>query len=205
MSTNGETNVIQNETCDNCEEKPFHYYCEDCSEYLCIECNGDIHKTGKKSRHTRGEVYKRNKILKATEYCMNHRDEELCWFCKTCNYSVCNHCIDDGHKNHDFILSIKMAASLLTQAKDAVGQVMSLIPKTYEALNHLEVLQYDLGAKDVLTFEKANITGTKHVTNREMAISIINDHFHQIEKYNLECRNKTLKALEEYIDEKSNM
>lgn len=35
--------------------------------------------------------------------CDQHRQEEVRFYCKNCNITLCDDCITGPHKNHDFI------------------------------------------------------------------------------------------------------
>jgi hypothetical protein len=61
----------------------------------------------------------------------------------------------------------------LAAAHDVLRNAETKIPPTYKALNKLEELQFDLGPEGVLTFDKPNSSGVKHISSREAAIMVL--------------------------------
>ncbi len=137
--------------------------------------------------------------------CQEHPSEPVAWFCEDCNTCVCNKCVDRNgcHKDHESLLCSSKANTLLAAAQDVLRNAETKIPPTYKALNKLEALQFDLGPEGVLTFEKLNTTGVKHVTSREAAIMVLVQHYETIEKYIRIQKEQKLNELEGLVKAKS--
>lgn len=195
--------------CDNCGEDDFHYYCDECKEHLCIDCNNRNHQKGKKTFHIRSEVYSRQLPIKITDACREHPLEQLFWFCNTCDHSVCNKCCDkDGsHRGHDFVLCSSKANTLIRSLRELMAEATIDLEQAYSALIMLENLLFEIGAENALVLEKPNASDgnlKKHVTTKKSAIAKIDDHFAGIMKLVHIEHQKALNVVEDFVTMKAN-
>ena len=58
-----------NMKCEECEEATAQTHCEDCGQFLCAVCDGNLHRKGKRQAHVRGPV------------CANCAPERPCMSC----------------------------------------------------------------------------------------------------------------------------
>ncbi len=154
-TTKGE---IDESKCDNCQDSEFRYYCTACDGHLCIECNKDIDKKKNRALHEQSEVS--NRVKKAISLsCKVHHGQEMRWFCKSCNHSICEQCCDKNgaHDQHDVILYITMANDLKSEVSKRYNEVAeSKKEPIISALETLETMLYDIGVDGVKDFKKRN-------------------------------------------------
>ena len=98
--------------CGNCEKTSAQsFYCFQCCAFWCEDCNTahNLIKANKTHRVLAIRDFKDEDIenvLKRAVYCQkkHHEKEELKFFCKQCEVSICNTCVVTFHEGHDKVL-----------------------------------------------------------------------------------------------------
>ena len=127
----GEENV----NCDECDEDdPVVSFCPDCNSFLCHACN-DSHNRQKKYR-SHGVVplteLRSNKDPPAIQakvkipLCKEH-DEQLKYYCETCDELVCMYCTMKKHNGHDHDSMKNMASKHRSQLKKVTTPIEGMI------------------------------------------------------------------------------
>ena len=98
--------------CGNCEKRSAEsFYCFQCCAFWCEDCSAahNLIKANKTHRVLAIRDFKDEDIenvLKRAVYCQkkHHEKEELKFFCKQCEVSICNTCVVTFHEGHDKVL-----------------------------------------------------------------------------------------------------
>lgn len=199
---------IDESKCDNCHQADFYYYCEDCNEHLCIECNQVIHQRGKKSQHNRIDSFSRQPQTKPTHACREHLNEQLSWFCKTCNHVVCNKCCDKSgsHRGHDFVLCSGVLDELKDKVNTKYAEVASKESPTREVLFQLESSLCKLGVQNLKTIEKPPLRDEEvSVSSINYVTTEIKTHFNTIRKRIDQLEGMYLELAEETAQSKAQL
>lgn len=193
--------------CENCGEMNFSFFCNECSNYLCVACNNQIHQRGKMVNHHREAV--RIRLKAKLKLCKVHQNEETRWYCNTCNTAICELCYDvnGAHRSHNYSrcatasLPLKRAATERLQSAQAQGD------KAYNVLLQLEALQHALGDPSVFTFDKVpdrnDSSKKEHVSSRANAINIIAKHFRAIRSLVTATEMECLRRVDQEVAAKS--
>ena len=115
-------------------------FCCSCCKFLCIKCREDHLRWKETYEHELVDVGKdkaqHNQSLLGTvphktDYCTEHRDESLKFYCETCSKLICRDCIVLSHYEHkrDRIEQV---------AKKEKQDLNSLLEKAYSAVEELE-------------------------------------------------------------------
>ena len=130
--------------CGNCEKTSAQsFYCFQCCAFWCEDCSvaHNLIKANKAHRVLAIGDFKDEDIenvLKRTVYCQkkHHENEELKFFCKQCEVSICNTCVVTFHESHDKVLLQDAAnekklslESAIESQKEKVLQKKNLISK----------------------------------------------------------------------------
>ena len=102
-------------------------WCVDCHSYLCQQCV-DLHK--------RQKITRAHKMLSLTEVkegaltqvhqkhmCLEHEDEELKIYCKTCQDIICGDCAIISHKGHKCTFIKDAEKEIVQELQELVSQV----------------------------------------------------------------------------------
>ena len=98
--------------CGNCEKTSAEsFYCFQCCVFWCEDCSAahNLIKANKTHRVLAIRDFQGKDIenvLKRAVYCQKkyHEKEELKFFCKQCEVSICNTCVVTFHEGHDKVL-----------------------------------------------------------------------------------------------------
>ena len=98
--------------CGNCEKTSAEsFYCFQCCAFWCEDCSAahNLIKANKTHRVLAIRDFQDKDIenvLKRAVYCQkkHHEKEELKFFCKQCEVSICNTCVVTFHEGHDKVL-----------------------------------------------------------------------------------------------------
>ena len=98
--------------CGNCEKTSAQsFYCFQCCAFWCEDCSAahNLIKANKTHRVLAIRDFQDEDIenvLKRAVYCQKkyHEKEELKFFCKQCEVSICNTCVVTFHEGHDKVL-----------------------------------------------------------------------------------------------------
>ncbi|XP_060592130.1 uncharacterized protein LOC132746871 [Ruditapes philippinarum] len=96
--------------CDKCFQddisKPSTFYCEDCSMFLCLKCNTNIHKVEPGHRSQRIVRGKTTQIdTKGSDVCHEHK-RNLAYICESDNELCCEKCLKDNHQQCETVTTI---------------------------------------------------------------------------------------------------
>ncbi|XP_065907137.1 tripartite motif-containing protein 2-like [Dysidea avara] len=120
--------------CDSCNEKdPVVSFCPDCNSFLCHACN-DFHKRSKMfSSHGMVPLteLKSNKDVPIqakpiVPLCKDH-DEQLKYYCETCDELVCMYCTTKTHSGHNHDSLKNMASKHRSQLKKVTTPIEEMI------------------------------------------------------------------------------
>ena len=121
--------------CDDCDEDdPVVSFCPDCNSFLCSVCN-DSHNRQKRFRG-HGVVplteLRSNKDTSAIQakaaipLCKDH-DEQLKYYCETCDELVCVYCTVKKHNGHNHDSMKNMASKHRSQLKKVTTPIVGMI------------------------------------------------------------------------------
>ena len=128
--------------CGNCEKTSVQsFYCFQCCAFWCEDCSAahNLIKANKTHRLLAIRDFQDKDIenvLKRAVYCQkkHHEKEELKFFCKQCEVSICNTCVVTFHEGHDKVLLQDAAnekklslESAIESQKEKVLQMRNLI------------------------------------------------------------------------------
>ena len=131
--------------CDECDEDdPVVSFCPQCNSFLCLTCN-DYHKRNKR--------YRGHAVVPLTELksnkdapiqakvkiplCKEH-DEQLKYYCETCDELVCMYCTVKKHNGHDHVSVKQMATKHRNELKKITDPVEGMIKHLSEANDNIE-------------------------------------------------------------------
>ena len=130
--------------CDECDNDPVVSFCPDCNFFFCIACN---------DHHTRSKLYRGHAIVPLTELksnkdapiqikvkiplCKEH-DEQLKYYCETCDQLVCMYCTVKKHNGHHHDSVKQMATKHRNELKKTTDPVEGMIKNLSEAHDNIE-------------------------------------------------------------------
>ena len=121
--------------CDKCnyEDDPVVTFCPNCNFFFCLACN---------DHHTRSKLYHGHAVVPLTELksnkdaptqaevkiplCKEH-DEQLKYYCETCDQLVCMYCTVKKHNGHDHDSVKQMATKHRNELKKITDSVEGMI------------------------------------------------------------------------------
>ena len=131
--------------CDECDEDdPVVSFCPECNSFLCHACN---------DHHKRNKRYRGHGVVPLTELksskdapiqaklkiplCKEH-DEQLKYYCETCDELVCMYCTVKKHNGHHHDSVKQMATKHRNQLKKVTDPVDGMIKNLSEAHDNIE-------------------------------------------------------------------
>ena len=131
--------------CDECDEDdPVVSFCPECNSFLCHACN---------DHHKRNKRYRGHGVVPLTELksnkdapiqakvkiplCEEH-DEQLKYYCETCDQLVCMYCIVTIHNGHNHGSVKQMATKHRNELKKITDPVEGMIKNLSEAHDNIE-------------------------------------------------------------------
>ena len=134
--------------CDECDEdEPVVAYCPDCNMFFCQICN-ELHKRSKRFRG-HGIVplteLRSNKSIPLEAkikipICKEH-DEQLKYYCETCEQLICMYCTVKEHNGHNHDPVKKMATKYRNELKDVTAPVDEMIRDLSEAHDNIDKMK----------------------------------------------------------------
>ena len=132
--------------CDECDEdEPVVVYCPECNMFYCQACN-EPHKRSKRFRghgivplaelRSSKGIPLEPKTLKVP-LCKEH-DEQLKYFCETCEQLVCMYCTVKEHNGHNHDTVKKMATKHRNELKEVTAPVDEMIRDLSEAHDNID-------------------------------------------------------------------
>ncbi|KAJ6235531.1 ran-binding protein 9/10 [Anaeramoeba flamelloides] len=87
--------------CSNCEKANVYadFFCSDCNQNYCKECDKIIHSISVFKSHKRTEI-KMKKQTKVNYSCPLHPNNQLTLFCPECEVLICLDCLVESHQKH---------------------------------------------------------------------------------------------------------
>ena len=134
--------------CDECDEDdPVVSFCPECNSFLCHACN-DHHKRNKRYR---GHAVVPLTDLKSNKeapiqakakipLCKEH-DEQLKYYCETCDELVCMYCTVKKHNGHHHDSVKQMATKHRNELKKITDPVEGMITNLSEAHDNIEKMK----------------------------------------------------------------
>ena len=134
--------------CDECDEdEPVVAYCPECNMFFCQICN---------ESHKRSKRFRGHGIVPLTELrsnksvpleaktkiplCKEH-DEQLKYYCETCEQLICMYCTVKEHNGHNHDTVKKMATKHRNELKDATAPVDEMIRDLSEAHDNIDKMK----------------------------------------------------------------
>ena len=134
--------------CDECDEDdPVVTFCPECNSFLCQACN---------ENHKRNKRYRVHAVVSFTELksnkdvsiqakvkiplCKQH-DEQLKYYCETCNELVCMYCTVKEHSNHHHDSLMKMADKHRSELKKITDPIEGMIKNLSEAHDNMQMMK----------------------------------------------------------------
>ena len=130
--------------CDECDNDPVVSFCPDCNLFFCLACN---------DHHTRSKLYRGHAVVPLTELksnkdapiqakvkiplCEEH-DEQLKYYCETCDQLVCMYCTVTKHNGHNHGSVKQMAIKHRNELKKITDPVEGMIKNFTEAHDNIE-------------------------------------------------------------------
>ena len=166
----GEGEVLPCEECDSGEQAIAH--CAQCCSYLCEFCSG---------AHKRLKCYRDHDMTALQDlnletfppkhhpqYCLQHPNELLKLYCKSCNILVCCNCIVVTHQGHTF-------ASINREIRNKVEQILKDMSRNAQAtlaefsrnLNYVNEVEKVTTAHTIKLKDEINAVFDRHVTALE--------------------------------------
>ena len=134
--------------CDECnEDDPVVSFCPDCNSFLCLTCN-DYHKRSKKYFNHAVVPLTELKSNKETSIqakvkiplCKEH-DEQLKYYCESCDELVCMYCTVKKHNGHHHDSVKQMATKHRNELKKITDPVEGMIKNLSEAHDNIEKMK----------------------------------------------------------------
>ena len=131
--------------CDKCDEDdPVVSFCPECNSFLCLTCN-DHHKSYHGDAIVPLTELKSNKDAPIQAkvkipVCKEH-DEELKFYCETCDELVCMYCTVKKHNGHHHDSVKQMATKHRNELKKITHPVEGMIKNLSEAHNNIEKMK----------------------------------------------------------------
>jgi len=136
------------EVCD--EDDPVVVYCIDCSLFQCQFCH-EAHKRGKRSRGHDMIPLAELKVTKDLPLqtkiniplCKDH-DEQLKYYCETCEELVCMYCTVKGHTGHSHDTVKKIAGVHRSRLSEITAPVEDILRSLTETHDNIDTLKNEL-------------------------------------------------------------
>ena len=134
--------------CDECDEDdPVVAYCPECNMFYCQAC----HELHKRSKRFRGHgimpltELRSNKSIPLEAkikipLCREH-DEQLKYYCETCEQLICMYCTVKEHNGHNHETVKKMATKHRNELKDVTAPVDEMIRDLSEAHDNIDTMK----------------------------------------------------------------
>ena len=131
--------------CDECDEdEPVVAYCPECNSFLCQFC----YDTHKRNKRFRGHGIVPLTELRSTKtipleakikvpLCKEH-DEQLKYYCESCEQLVCMYCTVKEHNGHNHDTVKKMATKHRNELKEVTAPVDEMIRDLSEARDNID-------------------------------------------------------------------
>ena len=161
--------------CQNCDDGNHAVSrCMDCDNFLCQECQRahcrmavmKSHKVYTMAQLQSGEITYKSKLREFVPKCEKHTDQNLSFYCNTCDKLVCTTCTILDHKipNHDLIgipealdTCKQEVAELVVKAEKSLADIRTAMTEASESRKKLTSAYVD-------TNKKISQKGAKEIT-----------------------------------------
>ena len=186
--------------CDSCEERNVaDSLCKDCNEHLCADCVKAHLRVKLTKEHTITAINKSSTCSGADESlstmkapnrtCLDHDNESLSIFCRTCELLTCRKCQLSGtHKNHTYefsadvlpdvrssieqgVADLKLKKNVLDESRSLLGAKLGEFDiKEKALLNQLEEVKNYIFTKLEARFKKLKFDATKTIRTKRKVV-----------------------------------
>ncbi|XP_065908118.1 tripartite motif-containing protein 2-like [Dysidea avara] len=130
--------------CDSCDENdPVVSFCPECNSFLCSLCN-DFHKRNKQLRNhdvvpltelrsNKDTLVQAKPIVPLCKY----HDEQLKYYCETCDELVCVYCTVKKHNGHNHDTTKNMASKHRSQLKEVTTPIEKMLQDLYDVQDNI--------------------------------------------------------------------
>ena len=122
--------------CEICDNKPGSQYCTNCEQYFCSNCKLSHLKAKISKNHIFKDAQKVNPE-ENTPKCERH-DQLFTFYCDTCTCLLCQICLTEKHKKHDFSLVDEAASKKRSAINGMVKSAKATINQVSDTFGHLE-------------------------------------------------------------------
>ncbi|XP_060726349.1 tripartite motif-containing protein 66 isoform X4 [Tachysurus vachellii] len=127
--------------CGGCEESALIGWCQECGEALCSDCVFAHQRVKVTRNHT---IIPRESGLSTSLRCTSHKQEQLKFFCVTCDQLTCRDCQLIDHRNHRFLLLEEALVSQKEQLKKLLDSISEQKNSVQSRLQDLDKRLHDI-------------------------------------------------------------
>ncbi|XP_071798628.1 uncharacterized protein [Asterias amurensis] len=165
-------------TCEGCDEglEPVSR-CVDCDANLCKTCQ-EYHAKLKMNRHHQivnvgsSNARPENKGKLESPKCRKHTDQDLCFYCDTCDLLVCLKCVAYDHRAQNHVLSeindsIRSYRQAVEEALMKFDECREQFQKVDDSIKHSQrrlQLKVDRALRDILAKEEEEVTKIRNAS-----------------------------------------
>ena len=123
-------------SCEICDNNPGSQYCTNCEQYFCSKCK----LSHLKAKISKNHIFKDAKQVnpeEKTPKCERH-DQLFTFYCNTCTCLLCQICLTEKHKKHDFSLVDEAASKKRSAINGMVESAQETMNKVSDIIGHLE-------------------------------------------------------------------
>ena len=136
----------QKTECGKCKKKEANGFCRDCGKFVCQLCI-EMHQIWEEySTHKVIDLEQLNimEVIPPTLYCPKHPGKELDLFCETDQELICQHCIVNTHRDHQY----NLVSEAYPRHRDTIitylGPVMQQLNTVNRAIQSLDTTKVNI-------------------------------------------------------------
>ena len=123
-------------SCEICDNNPGSQYCTNCEQYFCSNCKLSHLKAKISKNHIFKDAQQVN-LEEKTPKCERH-DQLFTFYCNTCTCLLCQICLTEKHKKHDFSLVDEAASNKRSTINGMVKSAEATMNQVSDTIGHLE-------------------------------------------------------------------
>ncbi|OWF51214.1 uncharacterized protein LOC110449478 [Mizuhopecten yessoensis] len=169
--------------CEMCEsEEEVKWYCIDCQERLCEKCRAH-HLKNKKLQNDNivsiRDARENVEVINQNDHntCVRHGDKQLDFFCETCDDTICQDCLSENHRSHEWNTKERSIKSLKTALSDTIQNFNEKLAK-YRDVEEKDRTMHEFIIKRLADC-KQSINDVATMICEE-TMSLRNDYLHEI-------------------------
>ena len=127
--------------CEQCSDDTAVTFCCECWLFLCDFCKTAHKRIKSTSQHKLIKLEKESstslelpKMKHQEEYCIQHTDQKLIYYCNDCEKLVCSNCLLIKHKSHNVEYCTGVGETARKALKESVASCDGVIPPVTEAI-----------------------------------------------------------------------